>query len=170
MLCRFNEIYSLESWNGWKKKDTCVEMMMLAAIHPSDGWYSASASAAMLLVSCWSENTQPIFSPNYNFGRNVFNNIIHCKYERSSLPLQGCPLFSAAWSVHEYFLLFPEPSDTWHHSSATFCSIEWIKGNLYHIDKSKDRNDNITLWKKEENHTVKYSFKWMQKNYWYSAD
>lgn len=133
MLRKFHEIYSLENWKGWEKKDTCAEMMMLAAIHPSAGWYSASASAVMLLVSCWSENTQAIFSPSYNFGRNVYNNIINCKYEESYLPLQGCPRFSAAWSVHGYFLLFPGPSDMWHHSSVTFCSIEWIKGYLFNI-------------------------------------
>lgn len=36
VLDKFHEIYSPENWK-WGKKDTCAEMMMLAAIHPLAG-------------------------------------------------------------------------------------------------------------------------------------
>lgn len=90
--------------------------------------------------------------------RDIFYTIVsHCKYERRFfLPLQGCPQFSAAWSVHEYFLLFPGPSDMWRRSSVTYCKIQWIKSNLNDADKSWDRKSIFTPWKSDENHAVQH--------------
>lgn len=44
----------------------------------------------------------------------------HITCERNTLPLQGFPLFSAAYFVHGCFLLFPGPSDKWHHNFVTY--------------------------------------------------
>lgn len=140
-----------------------------ARSNPSFSWlifcfsFCSDALSVMLIWKHRQYSVQIII-----FGRSVHNNVIHCKYEGSSVPLRGCPRFSAAWSVHEYFLLFPGPSDMLHHSSVTYCSIEWIKGNLNDIAKHETETGKTILHsgrKKKTSKTQKF-LSGRRNNYW----